>query len=417
MIFLKNHIKEVSAKEILDSRGNPTLEVKVSTNEFSAKAAVPSGASTGKYEALELKDKDSKNVNTAIKNVNTLIKKLIVGKDVTQQEELDNLMIELDATSNKRKLGANAILGTSLAIARVRALALDKPLYDSIDENRLIPVPFMNIINGGRHAKNNLQFQEFMIVPRFETFEETLKNSKLVFNELQNIITKKYGPTKLGDEGGFAPKISTPEQALDLMQKAVDNLGYEKQIKFAIDVAASEFYKPEIAGQEGHYLFNKKKLAHHKMIEIYEELINNYPVVSIEDPFDQEQFEHFAEFTAQFGKKVQIVGDDLLVTNLERIKQAFQSKSCNALLLKVNQIGTLTESLEAARFALENHWKVMVSHRSGETMDSFISDLAVGLGCGQIKAGAPSKPERLAKYQRLVEIEKELGTKARFADL
>ncbi len=409
MIFLKYKIKEVKARQILNSRHKPTIEVEIATETNSAKAAVPSGASTGKYEALEIDTK------TAINNVNTVIKKAIIGKDVTKQEVLDKLMIKLDGTLNKKKLGANAILGTSLAIARLRALVLDKPLYASIDECKVIPVPFMNIINGGRHAKNNLKFQEFMIVPRFKTFSETLERSKQVFNELQKIITKKYGSTKLGDEGGFAPKISLPEEALSLIQKAVDNQGYNKQIKFAMDVAASEFYKPGLAGQEGHYLFNQKKLGYTKMIEIYEELINNYPIISIEDPFDQEHFQHFAEFTADFGKKIQIVGDDLLVTNLKRIKKAFQLKACNALLLKVNQIGTLSEAVMAARFALENQWKVMVSHRSGETMDTFISDLAVGLGCGQIKAGAPSKPERLVKYERLVEIEKELGKKVEFA--
>ena len=416
MIFLKNHIKVVKAREVLDSRFRPTIEVKVSTENYSAKASVPSGASTGKYETVELRDKDG-SVNTAIKNVNTIIKKNILNKNVTEQEKLDDLMCKLDGTENKKNLGGNAILGTSLAIARVRALELGKTLYHSIGENRLIPVPFMNIINGGKHAKNNLQFQEFMIVPRFKTFSETLVKSKEIFKELGKVITLKYGKPTLGDEGGFAPNISLPQEALDLMQKAVDNLGYAKQVKFAIDVAASEFYKSEIFGQEGHYLYNNKKLAHHKMIEVYEELINNYPIISIEDPFEQEQFEHFAEFTKNFGRKLQIIGDDLLVTNLERLDTAYHKKSCNALLLKVNQIGTLTEAIDAGRFALMNHWNVMVSHRSGETMDTFISDLAVGIGCGQIKASAPSKPERLAKYERLVEIEKELGKNGEFAKL
>jgi enolase len=255
-----------------------------------------------------------------------------------------------------------------------------------------------------------------MIVPHFSTFGESLSASTEVFGELRKIIAKKYGKesTVMGDEGGFAPNISDVEEPLRLIQTAVDRLGYEKEFKFAIDVAASEFYRRPIPGFEGHYLVNGKQLAHHKMIEIYENLISNYPIISIEDPFNQENFEEFAQFTKEFGKKVQVVGDDLLVTNLERLKHAVALKAGNALLLKVNQIGTLTEALEAARYALENKWHVMVSHRSGETMDTFISDLTVGIGCGQIKAGAPSKPERLAKYKRLIEIERELGNRAKY---
>jgi len=410
VIILKFKIKEVKAREIPDSRNKPTIEVEISTKDYLAYASVPSGASTGTYEALELRDKDG-SVKTAVNNVNTILKKAIQNQDVTNQEKLDQLMIKLDGTENKNKLGANSILSVSLAIARLRALALSKPLYSSIDNSNLIPVPYMNIINGGVHAKNKLKFQEFMIVPRFKTFSESLARSKEIFKELGDII----GKVKLGDEGGFAPKINLPEEALDLIQKSIDNLGYEKEVKFAMDVAASEFYKKGFGNQEGHYLLNQKKLGHNKMIEIYEELINNYPICSIEDPFDQTEFSHFSEFTKEFGKKIQIVGDDLLVTNIKRIKKAVKEKSCNALLLKVNQIGTLTESLDAARYAMENKWNVMVSHRSGETMDSFIADLAVGIGCGQIKSGAPSRPERLVKYDRLVEIEKELEKHGSFA--
>jgi len=405
VIFLKNHIKVVKAREVLDSRFRPTIEVKVSTENYSAKASVPSGASTGKYETVELRDKDG-SVNTAIKNVNTIIKKNILNKNVTEQEKLDDLMCKLDGTENKKNLGGNAILGTSLAIARVRALELGKTLYHSIGENRLIPVPFMNIINGGKHAKNNLQFQEFMIVPRFKTFSETLVKSKEIFKELGKVITLKYGKPTLGDEGGFAPNISLPQEALDLMQKAVDNLGYAKQVKFAIDVAASEFYKSEIFGQEGHYLYNNKKLAHHKMIEVYEELINNYPIISIEDPFEQEQFEHFAEFTKNFGRKLQIIGDDLLVTNPKRIEAGISKRACNALLLKVNQIGTVTEALDAAKRAQSADWRVVVSHRSGETEDTTIADLSVAVNADYIKTGSMSRSERVAKYNRLLAIDK-----------
>jgi enolase len=413
---MNTKIKEVLARAISDSRGNPTIEAAVIAGRYIGKAAVPSGASKGMYEAVELRDRNGKGVSLAVDNVNIIINKALVGKEVHDQAHIDNLMIELDGTKNKSKLGANAILSTSLAVARVRAKVLGKPLYASIDSNHILPLPFMNIINGGRHAKNSLPFQEYMIVPHFSTFGESLSASTEVFGELRKIIAKKYGKesTVMGDEGGFAPNISDVEEPLRLIQTAVDRLGYEKEFKFAIDVAASEFYRRPIPGFEGHYLVNGKQLAHHKMIEIYENLISNYPIISIEDPFNQENFEEFAQFTKEFGKKVQVVGDDLLVTNLERLKHAVALKAGNALLLKVNQIGTLTEALEAARYALENKWHVMVSHRSGETMDTFISDLTVGIGCGQIKAGAPSKPERLAKYKRLIEIERELGNRAKY---
>ncbi len=409
-------IKEVHAKSVLDSRGNPTVEVEAFTEYNSAKATVPSGASKGKYEAWELRDKDGKSVSLAVENVNTVIDMALKGKDINDLHKIDKMMLELDGTENKSKLGANAILGASLAIARLRAKTLDKPLYASLHNGTRIPLPFMNIINGGRHAKNALPFQEYMIVPHFKTFKDSLDASKEVFNELQKIIYKKYGKASiaLGDEGGFAPNITDVEEPLQLLQKAVDKLGYGKEVKFAMDVAASEFYHEGIPKSESHYLINGKQLEYHKLTELYETLIDNYPIISIEDPFNQENFEEFAQFTKEFGKKLQIVGDDLLVTNIERLKKAVEMKAGNALLLKVNQIGTLTEALDTARYAMENRWHVMVSHRSGETMDTFISDLAVAINCGQIKAGAPSRPERLAKYKRLVEIEKELGKKASY---
>lgn len=413
---MKFKIKEVRARSVLDSRGNPTVEVEAYTKYDSAKAIVPSGASKGRYEAWELRDKDGKGVSLAVENVNTVIDMALKGKDINDLHKVDKIMLELDGTENKSRLGANAILGTSLAVARLRAKVLDKPLYASLHNGTKIPLPFMNIINGGRHANNALPFQEYMIVPHFKTFKASLDASKEVFNELQKIIYKKYGKASitLGDEGGFAPDITEVEEPLQLLQKAVDRLGYGKEVKFALDVAASEFYHEGIPRSESHYLLNGKQLEYHKLAELYETLIDNYPIISIEDPFNQENFEEFAQFTKEFGKKLQIVGDDLLVTNIVRLKKAVEMKAGNALLLKVNQIGTLTEALEAARYAMENRWRVMVSHRSGETMDTFISDLAVAINCGQIKAGAPSRPERLAKYKRLVEIEKELGKNASY---
>ncbi|MFA5142233.1 MAG: phosphopyruvate hydratase [Candidatus Woesearchaeota archaeon] len=411
-------IKEVRAYPIKDSRGNPTVEVELSSNKFSVKAAVPSGASTGIYEAHELRDKDGRGVNLAVKNVNRTIRGYMIGEDVTNQSAIDKMLIDLDGTRNKRRLGANAILGVSLAAARLRAKVLGKSLYASLGKSTVLPIPFMNIINGGRHANNGLCFQEFMIVPRFKTFKESLSGGISVYNELKQIIGRRYGRSGLilGDEGGFAPHVKDQYEALDLIVKAIDKLGYSKNVKIAMDCAASEFYKTNIFGKSYYYV-NGKKLEYHKLVEIYEKLLSEYPIVSIEDPFAQDNFSEFSRFKKDFGRKAQIVGDDLLVTNISRIHKAIEYDACNGLLLKVNQIGTLTEAIGAAKLAMSQKWGVMVSHRSGETMDPFISDLAVGIGTGQIKSGAPNKPERLAKYNRLVAIEKELGSKARMGSL
>ena len=424
------YITHVKAREILDSRGNPTIEVELGTGKFKVREQVPSGASTGMFEALELRDDtkryDGKGVEKAVKNINTIISKKIKGMSV-EQELIDQTLIELDGTEAKEKLGANAILGVSLATARLKA-RLDKvPLYRSLEKKFLMPVPFMNIINGGKHAENELPIQEYMIAPCGKNFKESLRIGSEVYHELKSIIAHKYGKsqTNIGDEGGFAPNITNIEEPLELMQKAVKELGYEREVKFAMDCAASEFYHPlkeskiqhgigkKLHRMLGSYYVDKEFINYGQLAKKYQDLIKRFPLVSIEDPFDQNAFEHWSDFNKHFGKKIQIVGDDLLVTNTRRIEIAARHKACNALLLKVNQIGTLTEAMKAAKMAMNNNWNIMVSHRSGETNSSFISDLAVALRCGQIKAGAPCRGERIAKYNQLLRIEEEC--KARYA--
>ncbi len=405
-------IKNIKAREILDSRGNPTLEVDVHTGKVFARESVPSGASTGVHEAVELRDGTKrfmgKSVQRAVNNVNKVIAKHLKGVDVREQKKIDSEMAELDGTENKANLGANAILGVSLACARCSAKAQKKPLYSILGGGKAMPLPFMNVINGGRHADNNLSFQEFMIVPKANTFEERLRLGAETYQMLKKVIRKHYGKesTNVGDEGGFAPDIKTEAEALHLLMETIESLGHQKEIKLAIDAAASEFYR------KGRYVIDGKEKEAEKLMDIYDSIISDYPIVSLEDPFAQDDFEAWSQFTAR--SKIQIVGDDLLVTNPARIRMAADRKLCNALLLKVNQIGTLTEAIEAAKLAFRNKWHVMVSHRSGETTSSFIADLAVGLGTGQIKAGAPCRGERLAKYNQLLRIEEELGKKARY---
>jgi len=425
-------IKKVHARQIFDSRGNPTIEVDVHTEQGLFRAAVPSGASTGIYEAIELRDNVKteylgKGVNIAVKNVNEIIAPKIIGKDVTKQEELDNFLIALDGTENKGKLGANAILGVSLAVCKAGAAAKSVPLYKHIadlagNKNLLLPVPAFNVINGGSHAGNKLAMQEFMILPiGASSFSEAMRMGAEVYHHLKNIIKDKYGQdaTNVGDEGGFAPNIQENKEGLELLKAAIAKAGYTDKVKIGMDVAASEFFKDgkydldfKTKNNDGKFL-----KAGDELIGLYKEFVKDFPVTSIEDPFDQDDWEHYAKLTADIGKDVQIVGDDLLVTNPKRIKQAIEKKACNALLLKVNQIGTVSESIQACKLAQEAGWGVMVSHRSGETEDTFIADLVVGLGTGEIKTGAPCRSERLAKYNQLLRIEEELGSAAKFAGL
>ncbi len=417
-------ITNIRAREILDSRGNPTIEVDVfvgnngnskSKNNKKYTAAVPSGASTGTHEALELRDGGKrylgKGVLTAVKNVNSKIAPLLLGKDCTQQGEIDKLMLKADGTKNKSKLGANAILGVSLACARAGAGENGKELHQHIHSllsaktksKMSLPRPFFNVINGGMHAGNSLPFQEFMISPKAKTFSEALRMGAEVYHHLKKIIGDKYGKLAInvGDEGGFAPPIKTAEEGLELLVTAIKAAGYFGKVEVAMDCAASEFYK------NGNY-YAPRKMTSGQLINYYLKLLKKYPIISIEDPFEQEDFKSYAELRKKSEKSgIQIVGDDLTVTNVTRITTAIQKKSCNCLLLKVNQIGTLTEALQAVALAYSAGWKVMVSHRSGETEDTFIADLAVGIGCGQIKSGAPCRGERTAKYNQLLRIEEE----------
>ncbi|CAA0818869.1 Bifunctional enolase 2/transcriptional activator [Striga hermonthica] len=430
-------IKSVHARQIFDSRGNPTVEVDVHTsNGICARAAVPSGASTGIYEALELRDGGSdylgKGVSKAVNNVNTIIGPALVGKDPTDQTAIDNFMVQqLDGTQNewgwcKQKLGANAILAVSLAVCKAGAAVLNIPLYKHIanlagNKKIVLPVPAFNVINGGSHAGNKLAMQEFMILPvGASSFKEAMKMGVEVYHHLKAVIKKKYGQdaTNVGDEGGFAPNIQENKEGLELLKTAIAKAGYTGKVVIGMDVAASEFY-----GTDKTYDLNFKeenndgsqKISGDKLKDLYKSFVSEYPIVSIEDPFDQDDWETYAKLTAEIGTQVQIVGDDLLVTNPKRVEKAINEKTCNALLLKVNQIGSVTESIEAVRMSKRAGWGIMASHRSGETEDTFIADLSVGLATGQIKTGAPCRSERLAKYNQLLRIEEELGAEAVYA--
>jgi len=409
-------ISKVHAREVLDSRGNPTVEVDVVIRGGIGRAIVPSGASTGKYEALELRDGGSRfmgrGVSKAVYNVNNIIAKEIVGMDSRRQYEIDKKMISLDGTPNKARLGANAILGVSLANAKAAAEAYQLPLYKYLGgiNARVIPTPLMNILNGGKHAGNELSIQEFMIIPTgADSFREALRIGVEVYHSLKNYLKEKYGLTAInvGDEGGFAPPMKYSREALDAISRAVEMSGYalESDVYLALDVAATSFYDED----SGTYFIDGEKLSTDKFQEYLLQLIDEYPIISIEDPFYEEDFEAFSIFTREVGNKVQVVGDDLFVTNVKRLRIGIEKRAATALLLKVNQIGTLSEALEAARLAMEKGLRVIVSHRSGETEDTTISDLAVALNCGQIKTGAPARGERTAKYNRLLRIEEELG--------
>ncbi|MGE3522361.1 MAG: phosphopyruvate hydratase [Candidatus Dadabacteria bacterium] len=412
-------IYSVRAREILDSRGNPTIEVDVRCDDGSfGRAAVPSGASTGEHEAVELRDgaKDrylGKGVQKAVNNVNKRIAPKLIGLDVSSQGEIDRLMIDLDGTPNKSKLGANAILGVSLAAARAAADSLGIPLYrylGGISANTL-PVPLMNIINGGAHADNNLDFQEFMIVPvGFGSFSDAIRAGVEVFHNLKAILKKKGYSTSVGDEGGFAPNLKSNEEGVECISEAVSKSGYKlgKDVAIALDVASSEFF------EGGKYNVEGKKLSKDKLIVLYAEWVSKYPIISIEDPLAEDDWEGWKMMTDELGKKVQLVGDDLFVTNTKRLEKGIKEGIGNSILVKVNQIGSLTETLEAIRMAEKAGYTYIISHRSGETEDSTIADIAVATNSGQIKTGSASRSDRIAKYNQLLRIEEELGSEAVF---
>jgi enolase len=407
-------ITKIVPREVIDSRGNPTVEVDVYTTEGFGRALVPSGASTGEHEALELRDKDKrfhgKGVLKALENINKLIAPKVIGMEVTEQESIDKLMLEIDGTENKSKLGANAMLGVSLAVCKAAADGLNLPVYKYLNEEaKTLPVPMLNIINGGKHAGGNLNIQEFMIIPHgFTKFSEALRASCEVYQVLINNL-RVFGPsaTNLGDEGGFGSPVDTAPEALDMIVEAISGAGYKTgaQISIGLDSAASEFFI------DSHYDVDGKKLTSDELIDYYVDLTKTYPIISIEDPFEENDFESFAKLLAKLPK-VSIVADDLTVTNPKRIQMAINQKAANYLLLKVNQIGTLTESIESANLARNNRWGINISHRSGETEDPFISDLSVALAAEKIKTGAPARGERTAKYNQLLRIEEQLGNEA-----
>ncbi|MCK4648861.1 phosphopyruvate hydratase [bacterium] len=416
-------IKSIRGREILDSRGNPTVEVDVILeNGIIGRAAVPSGASTGEHEALELRDGDKgrylgKGVLKAVKNVNEIIAPELTGKNVTRQEEIDRLMIKLDGTENKERLGANAILGVSLAVAKAGAISSKMPLYRYIRKGyglRVkgyeLPVPMMNVINGGSHADNNVDLQEFMIVPLGKNFRESLRMGAEVFHNLKKVLKKKGYATAVGDEGGFAPDLKSNEEAIQAILEGIKGAGFKarEEVALALDPAASEFY------QEGRYILasEKRDLSASEMVDFYKDWVDKYPIVSIEDGLAQDDWEGWKEMTLKLGKKIQIVGDDLFVTNPKRLKRGIREGIANSILIKLNQIGTLTETIETIKMAKEAGYTTVISHRSGETEDTTIADVAVATNAGQIKTGSCSRSERIAKYNQLLRIEEELGSEA-----
>ena len=419
---MKRGIERVWARQILDSRGNPTVEVEVTLEDGTkGRAAIPSGASTGEHEAIELRDGGKewmgKGVSKAVKNVNEVIAPRIKKLDATHQAEIDRLMIELDGTPNKQKLGANAILGVSLAVAKAAANSLGLPLYRYLGgvEARIIPVPMMNVLNGGKHADNNVDLQEFMIMPiGASTFKEALRISTEVFHNLKMVLREKGYNTAVGDEGGFAPDLSSNMEALEVIMKAIEKAGYKggQDVALALDPAASSFY------ENGRYILKaekEKEKSSQEMIDFYEEIIDNFPVLSIEDGLAEDDWEGWKMLTERLGKRIQLVGDDLFVTNTSRLKKGIDLGVANSILIKPNQIGTLTETIQAIELAKRHGYSAVISHRSGETEDTTIADLAVGMGTGQIKAGSCSRSERIAKYNQLLRIEEELGDMAVYA--
>lgn len=420
---MKNYlpIEKVCAIEVLDSRGNPTVQVEVEAKGVVGKAIVPSGASTGSFEAIELRDNDKsrylgKGVKKAVDNVNKVTAPQLKGRNAFEQNKIDKLLLELDGTKNKEKLGANAILGVSLAVAKLSAKYLNIPLYMYIGgvNAKTMPIPMMNILNGGKHAGNTVNIQEFMIVPiGAKDFTECMEMGVKVYHTLKRVLKENKMRTAVGDEGGFAPDLESDEEALKLIVKAIQEAGYKpgQEIALALDVAASEMYQEAIKiGKEGKYYFwktNELKTTD-EMINYFEDLIKKYPIISIEDGLAEEDWEGWTKLNEQIGKKVQIVGDDLFVTNTARLKKGIAENAANSILIKPNQIGTLTETLDAIELAKKNGYKTIISHRSGETEDTTIADIAVGVNAGQIKTGAPCRSERVAKYNRLLNIENEI---------
>ena len=404
-------IKDIKGREILDSRGNPTVEVDVILeNGVVGRAAVPSGASTGEREALEMRDGGTrymgKGVMNAVNNVNGPLRDLVIGMDAANQKELDYAMINADGTETKSKYGANAILGISMAAMRASAIEAGLPLYKYIGNGTMLPRPMMNIINGGAHADNKLDFQEFMIIPMRDTIKERLRVGAEVFHNLKKVLNSKGLATGVGDEGGFAPNLESNTEGFELIMEAINKAGYKPGVDvcIAIDVAASEFYKDGKYCLEG----ENRELTTDELIDFYEELVNKYPIISIEDPVDENDWEGFTKITERIGDRVQLVGDDLFVTNKKCLQMGIDKKAGNAILLKVNQIGTITETLETIELARNNGYATVISHRSGETEDTTIADLAVGLNLGQIKTGSMSRTDRICKYNQLIRIEEEL---------
>ncbi|MFH1670693.1 MAG: phosphopyruvate hydratase [Patescibacteria group bacterium] len=414
-------ISSLKARQILDSRGNPTIEVDCLLDEDSfGRASVPSGASTGTHEALELRDGDKsvfggKSVLKAVENVEKVIAPALKGQDAFDQRAVDRKMIELDGTDNKSKLGANAILGVSMALCRARAGSEGQPLFQSlasqfdVKDAVLNPVPMMNVLNGGSHADSGLAIQEFMIVPTgFNAFSQALRAGAETFHILKKLLKDQGQVTAVGDEGGFAPRLKDTSEAFDLLLEAIKIAGYKGNIQLAIDAAASEFF------DAGSYAIDGKKLSSEELTEYYKELCDRYPLVSIEDSHSEDDWDGFASLTKALGDKVQFVGDDLLVTNTRRIKEAIEKKAVNSVLIKLNQIGSVSETVDAIKMTQEQGWNAVVSHRSGETEDTFIAHLAVGLKTGQIKTGSLSRTDRVCKYNQLLRIEEQLGNKASY---
>lgn len=427
-------IRQVYAREILDSRGNPTVEVEVTVGEgivgvdgYTERAAVPSGASTGKFEAVELRDRDKRysgnGVQNAVDNVNTVLAEAVVGENALDQARIDRLLLEADGTDNKEKLGANAVLGVSMAVAKASAAALRMPLYRYLGGCicTKMPVPMMNILNGGKHADNTVDFQEFMIMPvKASGFSEALQMGAEIYHSLKDILKERKLSTAVGDEGGFAPNLATAKEVLSCMTEAISRAGYRpgEQVAIAMDAAASELYDEE----KGMYYFPGESRMCEKeilrssdeMISYYEELVSEFPIVSIEDGLQEDDWEGWKELTRRLGSRIQLVGDDLFVTNPKRLHRGIEEHAGNAILVKVNQIGTLSEAIEAVRMAQNAGMKAVISHRSGETEDAFIADLAVAMGAGQIKTGAPCRSDRNAKYNQLLRIEDTLGENAEY---
>ena len=417
-----SEILDIIAREILDSRGNPTIEVEVLTEEgYIGRAAVPSGASTGKYEAVELRDGDSerfmgKGVLKACENVDDKIREALIGEEVFDQRDIDDIMIELDGTDNKANLGANAILGVSLAVAKAAAQEAGQSLYRYVGgvNAHIMPVPMMNILNGGSHADNSIDFQEFMIVPLgADTYSEGLRMGVEIFHSLKSVLKSKNYSTNVGDEGGFAPNIKSNHEAVEIVLESIEAAGYKpgEQVMIAMDAAASEFYD----SKDNVYHFHKsggQKLSSGEMVDYWSSWVDKYPIFSIEDGLDEDDWDGWASLNSKLGNKVQLVGDDLFVTNVERLQKGIDMKVANSILIKVNQIGTLSETIDAVNLATRNGFSSVMSHRSGETEDTTIADLVVALICGQIKTGSASRSDRIAKYNQLLRIEEELGSTA-----